>query len=56
MCVCIFFIFFYYKRLLQVTPDLPEVQKLHGKNIETNTIIEFETSTTCMHVCMCVCV
>ena len=28
---CIFFFFFYSKRLLQVTPDLPEVHKLHRK-------------------------
>ena len=31
----VFFLFFlfFFKRLLQVTPDLPEVQKLHRKNI-----------------------
>ena len=27
------FFFFFFIRLLQVTPDLPEVQKIHRKNI-----------------------
>ena len=36
------FVFFIRQRLLQVTPDLPEVQKLHRKNNYIYIVFKFQ--------------